>query len=237
MNKTVILVDGQNLAHDLRDIGIQEKDVDWTKLFNDIVGLDNQFVRAYWFRPERISGLITKPEIIEKLIVKRLFNPLYKEYITKGLNALDPKSRKEFEEKCKQVNDWVSEQQRKFEGAEKAFDQLCMKHNNIEIVRSGEVKVDSIEMAYFGEKGVDIAVAVKMIDLSLGGKCDKIILFSGDSDYTTAIRYVKDRLVQLNVVSIPKDAAANSTAKSLRVIADTVIEIPESNFKAKYVIP
>lgn len=234
MKKAVIIIDGQNLSYDLRAMQLKEKDVNWTKLFNDIVGTDSEFIRAYWFRPEKINGLITKQDVLESFIVKRLFNHVYKDYNTKGIDVIAPNVRKEIETKSNEVFDWVKEQQRKFEATEKAYDQLCLTHDNIEVVKSGVVRVDSISMEYLGEKGVDIAVAVKMIDLSIGGKCDKIILISGDYDYVEAIQYVKNNLIKFNVVSFLKANQPNSTAKGLSVITDKVIEITEADMKSKY---
>ena len=234
MKKVVILIDGQNLFYDLRGMNLKEKQIDWTKLFADITGENEEFIRAYWFRADRISGFTTNPDAIENLVVKSKFPRIFSQYVEKGLNGLSPEIRKEILDERDKVVQWNELAQQKFDRSERAFEQLCITHNNIEVVKAGVVKVDSIKKEYIGEKGVDIAVAVKMIELSIGEKCDKIILMSGDYDYIEAIRFVKDNLTKFEILTFLKESAPNSTAKGLSVIADRTIEISESDLKTKY---
>jgi uncharacterized LabA/DUF88 family protein len=49
---------------------------------------------------------------------------------------------------------------------------------------------------------VDIALAVKMISLSVENKCDKIILVRGDYDYADAINYVKNSITKIHLVTL-----------------------------------
>ena len=88
------------------------------------------------------------------------------------------------------------------------------------------VKIDPYKQDYLGEKGVDISLAVKMISLSVGKKCDKIILVSGDYDYSEAIRFVKDNMTKINVVKFHKGYPPRnkSMSRDISFLADKVIE-------------
>ena len=233
MKKTIILVDGQNLFYTLQEMGVKEKDVNWTNLFNDLIDQGDEFIRAYWFRPERLKGLINKPQV-EKLLVRQKFPELYEAYKTGGVNNLSEKAKEQVANDCEKINDWIEKQQKKFESQEYAYDQLCLTHNNIEIVKAGITRVNAMKMDYLGEKGVDIALAVKMMALSIGGKCDKIILISGDYDYVPAIRFVKDNLTKLNVVRFTSGLKSKNMSSGLPIIADKTIDINEADLKGKY---
>ncbi|MDE7385672.1 MAG: hypothetical protein K2N28_00880 [Muribaculaceae bacterium] len=47
MQKVVVLIDGQKHYYILQEMGIKEKDVDWTKLFADLVEPSDELIRAY----------------------------------------------------------------------------------------------------------------------------------------------------------------------------------------------
>ena len=134
------------------------------------------------------------------------------------------------------VYSWIKAQKDKFANLEYAYDQLCLVHNNIEMVKTGVVKLDPYKQIYIGEKGVDISLAVKMISLSVGKKCDKIILVSGDYDYSEAIRYVKDNMTKINVVKFHKGYPPRnrSMSRDLSVLADKVIDVYETDLKSTY---
>ena len=59
---------------------------------------------------------------------------------------------------------------------------------------------------FVGEKGVDIALAVKMIALSVEKRCDKIILVSGDYDYAEVIKFVKNNMTKIHIVKFIKES-------------------------------
>lgn len=56
------------------------------------------------------------------------------------------------------------------------------------------------------EKGIDVALAIKLIDLSLGGKLDVAILISRDTDFTPVLEMVTSRrLAHLEIASWADD--------------------------------
>jgi hypothetical protein len=55
MKRVVILIDGQNLFYELKGIQLKERDILWKDFFRSLLtDSDDEFVRAYWFRPQRI---------------------------------------------------------------------------------------------------------------------------------------------------------------------------------------
>lgn len=234
--KTVILIDGQNLYYSLQEMKVMEKDVDWTKLFSDLVEPEDEFVRAYWFRPAKILDTYYTPDNIQRTIVYKEYRTHCENYRTGNLSIVPQPVRDAVKAKCDAVSDWLKKQKDKFANLEYAYDQLCLRHDNIEMVKNGVVKVDPYKQIYVGEKGVDISLAVKMIALSVDKKCDKIILVSGDYDYAEAIRYVKNNMTKINVVKLHKGYPPRnrSMSRDLSVLADRVIDVYESDIKGKY---
>lgn len=152
------------------------------------------------------------------------------------MTKVPQKVQDDVKDECKKTAEWIKKQKEKFANIEYAYDQLCLIHDNIEIVKTGVVKIDPYKQDYLGEKGVDISLAVKMISLSVGKKCDKIILVSGDYDYSEAIRFVKDNMTKINVVKFHKGYPPRnkSMSRDLSVLADKVIDVYEADLKNKF---
>ncbi len=236
MKKVVILVDGQNLYYSLQEMGIMEKNVDWTKLFNSIIDSGDELIRAYWFRPAKIlDTYYTENNIRNSIVYKKFRNQLDK-FKKNDFENIPQKVRDDVDRELKKVSFWIKQQKEKFANIEYAYDQLCLIHDDIEMVKTGVVKIDPYKQTYVGEKGVDISLAVKMISLSVGKKCDKIILVSGDYDYSEAIRFVKDNMTKINVVKFHKGYPPRnrSMSRDLSVLADKVIDVYEMNLKNEY---
>ncbi len=230
------MVDGQNLYYSLQEMGIMEKNVDWTKLFNSIIDLGDELIRAYWFRPAKIlDTYYTENNIRNSIVYKKFRNQLDK-FKKNDFENIPQKVRDDVDRELKKVSFWIKQQKEKFANIEYAYDQLCLIHDDIEMVKTGVVKIDPYKQTYVGEKGVDISLAVKMISLSVGKKCDKIILVSGDYDYSEAIRFVKDNMTKINVVKFHKGYPPRnrSMSRDLSVLADKVIDVYEMNLKNKY---
>ena len=234
MAKTVVvLVDGQNLYYSLQEMKIIEKDVDWTKLFNSIIDPGDELIRAYWFRPAKILDTYYTENNIRNSIVYKKYRTHLDNYKTGNLSAIPQHVQDDVFSECSKALGWIKKQKEKFANIEYAYDQLCLDHDNIEMVKTGVVKIDPYKQAYVGEKGVDISLAVKMISLSVGKKCDKIILVSGDYDYSEAIRFVKDNMTKINVVKFHKGYPPRnrSMSRDLSVLADKVIDVYETDLK------
>jgi hypothetical protein len=55
MSRTVVFIDGQNLHKRLQGIQLQEKDIDWSRVFAYLLPFSGQLIRAYWYQPARVA--------------------------------------------------------------------------------------------------------------------------------------------------------------------------------------
>lgn len=73
----------------------------------------------------------------------------------------------------------------------------------------------------YEEKGTDVNIATSMLDDAYQGKCERIILVSGDSDLVPAVNLIKKNFPHIEVtVYIPATHADRGAAKQLRESAD-----------------
>ncbi len=235
MKKAIILIDGANLFYGLRSMNLLEKDINWNFLFNSIISTDHELIRTYWFRPQKIlDSNYTASNIRRQIVNKKHHSHLnnYKNDKTKIPAAV----LNQIEADAILAENWLKSEKIKFSQIEYNYDQLGLEFGDIEFVKIGIVKVNPYSQEYVGEKGVDIALAVKMIALSVEQRCDKIILISGDYDYAEAIKFVKNNMTKVHLVKLhtghpPKN---KSVSRDLAILADQVIDIYESELKSKF---
>lgn len=234
--KVVILIDGQNLFYSLKSIQLFEKQIDWLSLFNSFLETNDELIRAYWFRPQRILDGHLSAETIRNQIVYKNYKPCYQHYKEGNHSLIKPETLAKIEADAKAAEEWLQEQKQRFSNIEYNYDQLCLENSDIEIVKRGIVKVNPYSKEYNGEKGVDIALAVKMISLSVEKKCDKVILISGDYDYAEAISYVKNNMTKVNIVKLHKGFPPKNKnmSRDLSVLADKVIDLYESDIRGSF---
>lgn len=234
--KVVVLIDGQNLFYSLQNIGLKERELNWTKLFNAFLEPTDELIRAYWFRPQKIQdGHLTHDAILNQIIYKN-YNGCYSNFKTGNHSAINPDTWDKINNEVDDVERWLREQKTRFSNIEYNYDQLCLDNSDIEIVKKGIVKVNAYQQEYNGEKGVDIALAVKMISLSVENKCNKIILMSGDYDYAEAIAYVKNNMTKVHIVKLHKGYPPKNKnmSRDLSVLADKVIDLYEADIRSNY---
>lgn len=237
MNKNVVvLIDGQNLFYSLQNINLKEREINWTKLFNSFLEANDELIRAYWFRPQKIQDThLTHESIINQVIYKN-YNGCYNNFKTGNHTAIHNDTWGKINKEVEDIEKWLRDQKTRFSNIEFNYDQLCLENTDIEIVKKGIVKVNAYQQEYTGEKGVDIALAVKMISLSVENKCNKIILMSGDYDYAEAIAYVKNNMTKVHIVKLhrgypPKN---KNMSRDLSVLADRVIDLYEADIRSNY---
>lgn len=77
------------------------------------------------------------------------------------------------------------------------------------------------------EKGTDVNIAVQMLDDAYQGLADRLVLVSGDSDLVPAIRTVKRRFPEIQViVYVPARDPRRGAARQLRTAADKDKTLP-----------
>ena len=238
MKKVIILIDGANLFYTLKNLGLIEKDINWDNVFKFLIdATKEELVRTYWFRPQKILDTYYTHNNVRNAICQKKYKPHFADYRKVPPTAPNDIITK-IEEEAKLVEDWLKKEKKKFAEIEYNYDDLSLSYQNIEIVKSGVVKVDPFKQEYIGEKGVDIALAVKMISLSVRKNCDKIILVSGDLDYAEAIRFVKDNMTKIHIVKIHKGVPPKnkSVSRDLAVLADGIINIYEVDIKSNFLV-
>ena len=236
MKKAIILVDGQNLYYGLKDLGINEKAVLWEKLFHSLLSPDDELIRTYWFRPQRILDTYHSSYNIRHSICNKRFNNHLAAF---NINpeSLPPSVLEDIENEAIEVEGWLREQKDKFSRSEFKYDQISLEFGDIEIVKTGVLKIDPFKKVILGEKGVDISLAVKMISLSVDKRCDKIILVSGDYDYAEAIKFVKNNMTKIHLVKFHKGYPPKnkSVSRDLAILADKVLDVYESDLRTNYI--
>ncbi len=232
----VILVDGQNLYYNLNEINIKEREISWEKLFKSFIDDGDELVRAYWFRPAKILDTFFSEERIRNNIIYKYYRTHIENFKNGSHSEIPTKIKADVEAKTEKAVSWIKAQKEKFSNIEYAYDQLCLENEDIEVVKSGVLKIDPFNQIYLGEKGVDISLAVKMIALSVQKKCDKIILISGDFDYSEAIKFVKDNMTKIHIVKMHKGypPKSKSMSRDLSVLADRVIDVYEEEIRKNY---
>jgi uncharacterized LabA/DUF88 family protein len=234
--RTVILIDGQNLFYSLKSLGIYEKNIHWSKFFSDLISEEDELVRSYWFRPEKIHDSYLTRDNITTTIIKKHCGSYLDDF--KRTKQIPSQHESTINEKIEEVERWINDQKRKFSQIAYNYDQISLNYGDIEIVKTGMVKIDPHKKMYLSEKGVDIALAVKMISLSVENKADKIILVSGDYDYSEAIKFVKNNMTKLHIVKFHKGypPTNKNMSRDLSVLADKIIDIYQSDISAKYTV-
>lgn len=73
MKRVVILIDGQNLFYSLKHIGILEREIIWDKFFASLLAPEDELVRTYWFRPQKLAdGYYTANNIRSNICFKKI---------------------------------------------------------------------------------------------------------------------------------------------------------------------
>jgi len=74
---------------------------------------------------------------------------------------------------------------------ENASKKFLKNNNRLQFRRAGSLKINIVKQVFDGEKGVDIALATDMIILS--DMYDVAIIVSGDQDYLSAVKRLKEK--------------------------------------------
>ena len=194
--KTIIVVDGQNLYYQLQAFRLLERDIHWSNFFNSLIEKKDNLIRTYWFRAERLYAGRVDISTISK-------NLSFEKY-RKGYQDLKEKEQREVKEEAESRLAWFREKEQKFNSIQNIYKQLSQKYENIELVLVGFVKAKLKDKTFAGEKGVDLALASKIVQLSLQKHAEKIILISGDYDYAYAINLIKDNMTKVHIVKLFK---------------------------------
>lgn len=239
MKKVTVFIDGQNLWHSLRDIGLRESDIDWNKLINSFLVDGDELIRTYWFRPIKIQAIDLQLYAFSHRYIRKNYPDNKEEYCTqlRSKNLPDAIHKEIYSDYIKS-KDWLAIEKQRFSQVDEKYMRIATAYDDLEIYRTGILKVDPFKRMLISEKGVDVALAVKMVEGALLNKYDKAILVSGDFDYQEAVQVVKNSGKKIHLVRFfkghpPKD---KFSSKQLASMADKVIDIYQDQLEGEFKI-
>lgn len=222
MHKAVVFIDGQNLRYSLREIQLEEKDVDWTKFLQFICPRDHLLIRAYWYQAARIAPWNWESKFSRYAAKANMtpadFRAAAENYYESEISRLRY-MHDQIYERIEQDHDCI---QFRYAGALRLYPTFVSKDMVTQQMRVGQRD---------GEKGVDVALAVDMVRLA--PLYDTAILVTGDYDLTPAVQAVKDQLRRVITVRFVKGHPPYSQrhANRLMSLCDMLLDIPEDDMK------
>lgn len=232
-----ILIDGQNLFHSLNRFQIKEQDINWEKFAQYLVGEEYR-AEIFWFRAGEVREIpLTKTRIL-KLLIDQKYPSRVRELMTLFRNRQLPSDiYLEMMRLFRERKRWLQEQQENFFKIDRMYEQLAQRYNHVHICHKGIVRFDPYQQKCLGEKGVDVAISVKMCRLAYLSSCSKMILMSGDMDFIDAVREVQENGKEVHVIRFgDKNRQSNILAHDLAEQVDQVIPIPGNALKKRFAV-
>jgi len=183
MKRVAIFIDGNNLYHNLKQMKIKPSNIDFKRLVDFIskcFSLELKEVRYYNSMPTLRDGkdlYFSHLKFIDEL------RKLHK--FTVHTRKLQVHSTKEL----------LKEKQELIESME-----LC---KNCKPVVEQNI-LDTIGSVKKKEKGVDIMLAVDLVEYAINNKADVLIVLSGDADFVPAMKLAQDNNKEVLSVSLVK---------------------------------
>ena len=134
--------------------------------------------------------------------------------------------------------DWLATQEARLARINRRLMRLTQAYDAFRVVHKGVLRVHPATRRYLGEKGVDVAIGIAMLQAAQSGRYQRLILMSGDQDFIEAIREVQALGVEVWVVDI-QDRQGRSTALSAAVArqADKVVRLRAKELQAQMALP
>ena len=208
MKKAVAFLDGENFYHKLDEFGeLRPWYLDWSKFMKKICPPENDLVRLYYYKSEKINSYDFSRQIPRRVTL---------------LPTETAETRKE------RAHQWYN--QRLADHHKQLADyetNIAQKYASIEIKKVGTLKIDPWNEDVLGEKGLDVGLAVDMLDFS--SLADTEILISGDADYSPAVKWVKSKLKKVYLVRFYSGPPPRTkgTGADLLTYADETIDLYE----------
>lgn len=122
--------------------------------------------------------------------------------------------------------------QQQYYAQRKSYYDAINRKDKHEFVPRGEVKKHPMRCrdcghtwSNYSQKGVDVGIAVDLVDMAYQGGLDSIILVAGDGDLVHAIEASKNAYVNVFVAYCEDSSSQISYAEDLEIEADRSIEI------------
>lgn len=211
MERALVYIDGNNFFRSHRHLGIRR--IDLPALVARLVGKDRRLVRAYYYGaiPPRDQNPIAHDR------QRKFFDYInFQERMEARVGDLKVERHRVPPELLAEISEALS-------GAEAAPEAA----RQLERVEGALRKYIIEELTEIHEKGVDIQIAVDMLDHAHRGLADVQVLLSGDADFLPVVRHLKDAGRVVEVAGVPGDTAA-----SLREEADKFVGLDRKTLLA-----
>ena len=193
MYRAVAFIDGQNIHNALKSIGLQEKDLNWERVFAAILAENHELVRAYWYHIAQVSDYDWIPAKAGR-------------YCPPGMDE---------ETFLEESREWHRHEQERIRSLQRTVHrQIMLDYDYIEFRYTGILKVNPYRRERLGEKGLDVGMAVDMV--AKMDHYDSAILVSGDYDFAPAVQVLKDRLKRVYQVTIERGGRGTIPRSSSR---------------------
>lgn len=225
-----IFVDGQNTWHSLKKLNsnLTEEKVAWITLFSSLLYPGEKINTILWFRPAKVEEIfLTRRKIAKQLIHERY--KYRKKELLASLNNLPKEIFKEVKVEFSEKLEWLRDYKNLFNSINSKYIQFTIDYPQISIYRSGILKVDPYNKKILGEKGVDVAMAIKIVEHIITNQCDRVILVSGDSDYEEVIKIARFYDKKIFCVKI-----GNTMSHRLKNNVDGIYEFTLEDFTKKF---
>ena len=245
MKKLVVFVDGQNFFYTLQNLGLSLENINLQNFFSHLIDkshLDKnkiELIRVSWYQVRDVF-----PQTLEYKILRNYIS----NDCSRNPNSYQFKQHEVFEkdntgnfkidlnsEMEKRIK-WIEEQNKKIRFTQDKSQKVALEYPRIEFVKIGNLKVNPYAMEIKGEKGVDVGIAVDLIQKS--DYFDIAFIISGDADLSPAIKHIKDKLKLVYITRFFKGhpPTTRGSSEDIRTIADEVIDLYTSEFESAGII-
>ncbi len=236
-SRNKIIIDGSNNYLSLKGLYIREDLVKWPFLFDSLgIGAKAQHWEVVWIRPQRLHRVKTKKEKIIRLLYQRRYPEDWEFRFSqsKKVNRIPCEIWRDFKNTLVEMDRWFEEERAKFHERESYYDALQQAYSNIYIHKVGKLKVDPFRKKYGKEKGIDLAVAMKVSEAASDLHVGCITLISGDGDFVETVKEAKKKKPVYLVEYLGNGNKGASMSWELREAASEVISIHRKQLKGKF---
>ncbi|MBN2321822.1 MAG: NYN domain-containing protein [Acidobacteria bacterium] len=218
MKKAVAFIDGENFYHKISEFGdMKPWFIDWDNFFKNITPKNHELIRTYYYKCEKVSPYDFNRPLPRKISL---------------VPPETPESRKI------KANEWYNQCVVDYQKQLSDYEyNIACRWSNIEIKKVGTLKVDPWSEEILGEKGLDVGLAVDMLEIA--PLTDSEILVSGDADYAPAVKCIKSKLKKIYLVRFfsGPPPRTKGTGTDLLTCADETIDLYEEELWKNMVQP
>jgi len=209
MDKTIIFIDGSNFYHNSKKVGVIPKLIDFEKLCTYIC----KRLNLKWNKTICYNAI---PDISES--EDKYYNHMKFLSELKKISKFEVKTRKLQKLSTKEIQD-----ERRNIIKNGSFCTKCKSEaikNCLSCIGDYQKK----------EKGIDVMIAVDMINKAIKKECNTIVLMSGDADFIPSLSLVKENKCKV-IVCAPKPGFAHELRTTQQIMYLNKQDLEENCYK------